>query len=73
MDCGCIATGEIRCDGEGCHRIIQHGERYLFRQEEEEGEVLHLCIDCCLSKGYANYVEEKGEEILTFFPPVPDS
>jgi len=65
---GCMAIGEIKCDG--CHRVIGHGERYLVMEEDDKP---CLCIDCCLSKGYANYVVEKGEEILTFFPPVPDS
>ncbi len=69
---GCIATGEIRCDGEGCHRVIQHGERYLL-SEGEEGEALRLCVDCCLGKGYSNYVAEQGEKALTFFPAPPGS
>ncbi len=68
---GCIAIGDIRCDG--CGRIIRHSERYLAIGEKdgvegEEGETLHYCIDCCLNKGYAHYIEEKGQEILTFFP-----
>ena len=62
---GCIATGETKCDE--CHRLIEHGEPYLV-VEEKEDEKLRFCIDCCLSKGYATYVKEKGERILTFFP-----
>ena len=67
---GCIATGEIKCDG--CHRLIEHGDRYLLI-EEKEGEKLRFCIDCCLSEGYAAYVKEKGEQVLTFFPSELDS
>ena len=68
---GCIATGEIRCDG--CGRIIRHPERYLAIQEKdgieaEEGETSRYCVECCLKKGYAHYKEEKGEQVLTFFP-----
>lgn len=66
MNCGCIATGEIECDG--CQRIIQHGEQYLV-MEETEGEKSRFCIDCCLSKGYAICIREKGEQRYTFFPP----
>ena len=63
---GCIATGELSCDD--CNRIIEHGERYLI-VEEGEDERLRFCIDCCLSKSYAAYVMEKGENVLTLFPP----
>jgi len=66
MHRGCIAVGEMKCDS--CHRLIEHEERYLLF-EEEEGEKIRFCIDCCLSKGYATYVEEKGEQILTFSHP----
>jgi hypothetical protein len=65
---GCIATGEIKCDG--CGRLIGDGERYLVMEEDEKQ---CLCIDCCLSKGHATYSEEKGERVLTFFPPILDS
>ena len=65
---GCIATGEIKCDG--CDRIIGDGERYLVMEEDEK---LCLCVDCCLSKDYATYSEQKGERVLTFFPPMLDS
>ena len=62
---GCIAVGEVKC--EGCHRLIDHGERYLLI-EEDGTETLRFCLDCCLSKKYATHVTEKGEEVLTFFP-----
>lgn len=68
---GCIAIGEIRCDG--CGRIIRHPERYLAINETDgvevvEGKIVRYCVECSLSKGYAHYIEEKGEQILTFFP-----
>ncbi len=71
MRLGCIAIGEIRCDG--CGRIIKHPERYLTIHDEEgieseQGKILRYCVDCCLSRGYAHYRIEKGEQILTFFP-----
>jgi len=62
---GCIAIGQIQCDG--CHRPLKYGERYLVI-EGEGGEKQRLCVDCCLSRGYASYKEEKGEETITFFP-----
>lgn len=61
---GCIAVGEIKCDG--CQRIMEHGQQYLL-MEDEEGKKLRLCADCCLAKGYANYKTEKGQRVLTFF------
>ena len=67
---GCIAIGEVKCDD--CHRIIEHGEQYLLI-EEKEGEKLRFCIDCCFNKGYAAYENEKGEQVLTFFPSKLDS
>ncbi len=68
---GCIAIGEIRCDE--CGRIIRHPERYLAISETDgvevvEGKIVRYCVECSLSKGYAHYLEEKGERILTFFP-----
>ena len=68
---GCIAIGEVLCDG--CGRTIKHPERYLAIDEEEgveveEGKTSRYCVDCCLKKGYARYKEEKDERILTFFP-----
>jgi len=65
---GCIAVGDVRCDG--CGRTIKHPERYLLMNEEdsEEGKTLRYCVDCCLNKGYAHYKKmEKGEQVLTFF------
>ena len=69
---GCIAVGDILCDG--CGRTIKHPERYLVMSEEDNSELkgqkktLSYCTDCCLNKGYAHYNKiEKGEEVLTFF------
>ena len=64
MNRGCIVTGEMECDG--CHRIMGHMERYLLIDEQDRK--LRFCVDCCLSKGYAVYMNEKGEDVLTFFP-----
>lgn len=61
---GCISLGEIHCSD--CHRVIPYLERYLVI-EGTEGNVLRLCIDCCLKKGCASYRTEKGEQVLTFF------
>jgi len=71
---GCISLGNVQCDD--CHRVIPYLERYLVIDEEdgvevEEGETSRYCVDCCLKKGYAHYREEKGEQILTFFPELP--
>ena len=68
---GCIAIGDIECDGCGC--TIKHPERYLLIVEKdgveaEEGETRHYCVECSLSRGYAHYKQERGEQILTFFP-----
>ena len=70
MNHGCIATGEIKCGG--CHGTIEHVAQYLVT-EKKEGEKLCLCIDCCVSKGYATYIDEKGDQAVTFFPPPSDS
>ena len=70
MNRGCIAVGEIKCDD--CQRLIEQGQRYLL-MEEKEDEKTHLCVECCLIKGYAAYVSEKGEKVLTFFPTSLDS
>lgn len=72
---GCISLGEVQCDD--CHRIIPYLERYLAVNEKdgvevEEGEPSRYCVDCCLKKGYAHYITEKGEQILTFFPELPE-
>jgi hypothetical protein len=70
MNRGCVAVGEIRCDN--CQRLIEAGQRYLI-VEEEEGDKSHFCVECSVAKGYAAYVKEKGEEVLTFFPVSIDS
>ena len=62
---GGISLGDVNCDD--CQRPIPYPERYLL-VEEEEGKARCLCTQCCLSKGYARYVEDKGERVLTFFP-----
>ena len=64
MHRGCVAAGEVQCDG--CGRTIEHAERYLAI-EDEEGMALRYCVDCCLNKGYAHYKSEKGDLTLTFF------
>jgi len=68
---GCISLGGVKCDG--CQRIIPYGERYLAIDEKdsvevEEGATSRYCVECSLKKGYAHYKEEKGEQVLTFFP-----
>ena len=73
---GCIAGGEIRCDGYG--RLMKHPERYLAIDGEggvevEEDKTFHYCVDCCFEKGYAKYRQEKGERILTFIDVEPQS
>jgi hypothetical protein len=65
---GCISLGDIQCDE--CHRIIPYPERYLII-DEAEGTTLHLCINCSLDKGYARYIEEKSQKILTIFTEKP--
>jgi hypothetical protein len=35
---------------------------------KREGKKSRFCVECCLAKGYAAYVKEKSEEVLTFFP-----
>jgi uncharacterized Zn-finger protein len=69
MHLGCIAIGEIHCDG--CGRAVKHPNRYLAIYDEEGIEpkkVVRYCADCALSRGYAHYRIEKGEQVLTFFP-----
>ena len=62
---GCVSLGEVQCDD--CHRFIPYPGRYLV-VEETEDNVLHLCIDCSLKRGYAAYKHDNGElMILTFF------
>jgi hypothetical protein len=70
MNRGCVAVGEIRCNN--CQRLIEAGQRYLI-VEEKEGEKSDFCVECSVAKGYAAYVKEKGEEVLTFFPVSVDS
>ena len=72
---GCISLGEVQCDD--CHRIIPHSERYLAIDEEdgvevEKGKTSRYCLNCCLKKGYAHYRDERGEQILTFFPELSE-
>ncbi len=66
---GCISLGDLTCDG--CNKPIPYPERYLAVDEkngveDEEGETMRYCVDCCLQKGYAYYKDEKGERVLTF-------
>ena len=70
MNRGCVAVGEIRCDN--CQRLIEAGHRYLLL-EEKEGEKSCFCVECSVAKGYAVYVKDKWEEVLTFFPVNIDS
>jgi ribosomal protein S26 len=70
MNRGCVAVGEIKCDN--CQRLIEAGQRYLV-VEKKEGEKSQFCVECSVAKGYAAYVKEKGEEVLTFFPVTIDS
>jgi len=70
MNRGCVAAGAIKCDS--CQCLIEQGQRYLL-MEEKEGEKSRFCVECCLAKGYAANVKEKGEQVLTFFPTRVDS
>jgi hypothetical protein len=65
MNRGCVAVGEIKCHN--CKRLIEAGQRYMI-VEEEEGKKIDYCTECAVAKGYAYYMKEKGEEVLTFFP-----
>ena len=67
---GCVSLGEVYCDA--CQNNIPYPERYLAVEEkdgveDEEGNVRRYCVACSLTKGYARYKVEKGEQILTFF------
>ena len=62
---GCIAMGKIECDG--CHKSLNYGERYLI-MDDDEGAKQRLCVDCCLARGYASYITDKGKETITFAP-----
>ena len=69
MNRGCVSVGEIKCDS--CKKPIEQGQRYLLMEgdeEEDEGKKSRFCMDYCLAKEYAAYIEEKGEQVLTFFP-----
>ncbi len=59
---GCIAIGEVKCDG--CQRLIEYGQQYLV--VEETGKKFRFCSDCSLAKGYASYKMEKGKRVITF-------
>ena len=61
---GCIAVSEVQCDN--CHRLLEHGERYLII-DGEDGQSKRFCVDCCLSQGYASHRMERGEKIIIFF------
>jgi hypothetical protein len=67
MNRGCISLGDVQCDE--CKRLIPYPERYLII--DEAGSIRHLCINCCMEKGYAHYTEEKGQRVLTIFPEKP--
>jgi hypothetical protein len=67
---GCISLGEISCDE--CGKPIPYPDRYLATNEtdgveDDDGPTRRYCIECCLKKGYAQYKDEKGEQVLTFF------
>ena len=64
---GCIAVGEVRCDG--CQRSLEYGERYLVI-DDEEGNSQRFCVDCCLSRGYASHKTDRGESVITFSPRI---
>ena len=65
MHRGCIVVGKVQCDG--CHRFLEHGERYLVI-DDEKGNSRRFCVDCCFERGYASYRMERGEKIITFSP-----
>ena len=60
---GCIAIGQVECDG--CHRPLKYGERYLLIEENGD-EKQRLCVDCCLSRCYMICKTTKAEQIITF-------
>lgn len=67
---GCTSLGDVQCDE--CQRPIPYPKRYMVI-DDEKGTVSRICVDCCLSKGYARYTEDKGQQVLTFFPEKPES
>jgi hypothetical protein len=46
----------------------EEGKSKSKGKSKGEGKKSRFCVECCLAKGYAAYVKEKGEEVLTFFP-----
>ena len=63
---GCIAIGVLTCSK--CSRSIEHGERYLLIESDDEtAEKERICIDCCMDNKMAVHVMDKGEKVLTFF------
>jgi hypothetical protein len=66
---GCTSLGDVQCDE--CQRQIPYPERYMVI--DEEGTLSRICVNCCLSKGYARYTEDKGQQVLTFFPERAES
>jgi len=67
---GCTSLGDVQCDE--CQHPIPYPERYMVI-DDEKGTVSRICVDCCLSKGYARYTEDKGQRVLTFFQEKPGS
>jgi hypothetical protein len=67
---GCTSLGDVQCDE--CQRPIPYPERYMVI-DDEKGTISRICVDCCLTKGYARYTEEKGQQVLTFFPERAES
>ena len=59
---GCIAVGLIKCDI--CGQIIEHGDRYLIIEDENEPKQ-RICLVCCEKHNYGRYEIEKGERIFT--------
>jgi hypothetical protein len=64
MNRGCISISQMNCDN--CHRVIEDGKQYLLREDEQENKE-RLCVECCFEKGYASYITEKNEKIISFF------
>jgi len=62
---GCISLGDVKCDG--CGQIIPPSQRYLII-DGDDGSSQLLCVDCSQKKGYVHYKEDKGEQVMTFFP-----
>jgi len=69
MNRGCVAVGDITCDN--CKRLIEAGQRYLV-VDGERGKQFHYCVECSIAKGFGGYIKEKGEEVLSFFPPLQE-